>query len=78
MAQRALREKPGRIQPLKEARDAFERGYLVSVMRVANGNVATAARIAGRNRTEFYKLLGFHGIDVASFKPDATARDPEQ
>ena len=77
MAQRALREKPGRIQPLKEARDAFERRYLVSVMRVANGNVATAARIAGRNRTEFYKLLGFHGIDVASFKAGATERDAE-
>lgn len=70
MAQRALREKGGRIQPLKEARDAFERRYLVSVMRVANGNVATAARIAGRNRTEFYKLLGLHGIDAASFRDD--------
>jgi two-component system response regulator GlrR len=78
MAQRALREKPGRIQPLKEARDAFERRYLVSVMRVANGNVATAARMAGRNRTEFYKLLGFHGIDVASFKTAASDRDPEE
>lgn len=68
MAQRALREKAGRIQPLKEARDAFELKYLISVMRVANGNVATAARIAGRNRTEFYKLLSFHGIEVASFR----------
>jgi len=77
MAQRALREKPGRIQPLKDARDAFERRYLISVMRVANGNVATAARIAGRNRTEFYKLLGIHGIEVASFRSDATPDEPE-
>ncbi|HMM75090.1 MAG TPA: sigma 54-interacting transcriptional regulator [Gammaproteobacteria bacterium] len=75
MAQRALREKPGRIQTLKEARDAFERRYLISVMRVANGNVATAARVAGRNRTEFYKLLGFHGIDAASFRGGSAAQD---
>jgi two-component system, NtrC family, response regulator GlrR len=77
MAQRALREKPGRIQPLKEARDAFERRYLISVMRVANGNVATAARIAGRNRTEFYKLLGLHGIEVASFRAESEQEDAE-
>ena len=77
MAQRALRDKAGRIQPLKEARDAFERRYLISVMRVANGNVATAARISGRNRTEFYKLLGFHGIDVASFRAGGAQDDAE-
>ncbi len=68
MAQRALREEPSRMQTLKEARDAFERRYLVGVMRVANGNVATAARLAGRNRTEFYKLLSLHGIDAASLR----------
>lgn len=75
LAQRALREKPGRIQTLKEARDGFERRYLISVLRVANGNVATAARIAGRNRTEFYKLLGFHGIDATSFRGNAGEQD---
>ncbi len=70
MAQRALREEPARIQTLKEARDAFERRYLISVMRVANGNVATAARFAGRNRTEFYKLLALHGIEAGGFRAD--------
>lgn len=77
MAQRALRDGPAGIQPLQAARDAFERRYLVSVMRVANGNVATAARLAGRNRTEFYKLLASHGIDVASFKDRQVATDLE-
>ncbi|MGR9089475.1 MAG: sigma-54-dependent transcriptional regulator [Gammaproteobacteria bacterium] len=68
MAQRALREEPGRIQTLKEAKQAFERKYIISVLRVTNGNVANAARIAGRNRTEFYKLLGQHGIDAGDFR----------
>lgn len=68
MAQRALREEPVKIQTLKEAKDAFERKYLISVLRVADGNVANAARISGRNRTEFYKLLSFHGIDAIDFR----------
>ncbi len=68
MAQRALREEPGRLQTLKEAKQEFERKYIISVLRVTNGNVANAARIAGRNRTEFYKLLGQHGIDAGDFR----------
>jgi two-component system response regulator GlrR len=51
-----------------EARKGFERDYLVRLMQTTNGNVSQAARIAQRNRTEFYKLLGRHGIDPAAFK----------
>jgi len=68
LAQRALRGESGRIQTLKDAREEFEKRYLINVMHVAHGNVATAARIAGRNRTEFYKLLEFHGIAAAEFR----------
>ena len=75
MAQKALREKPGRIQTLKEAKHELERKYLISVLRVTNGNVANAARIAGRNRTEFYKLLSQHGIDAAYFRGERADED---
>jgi two-component system response regulator GlrR len=51
-----------------EARRGFEREYLVKLMQTTGGNVSQAARIAQRNRTEFYKLLGRHGIDPATFK----------
>jgi two-component system, NtrC family, response regulator GlrR len=51
-----------------DARRGFERDYLVKLMQTTGGNVSQAARIAQRNRTEFYKLLGRHGIDPASFK----------
>jgi two-component system response regulator GlrR len=67
-AQKALREGPSQLKTLKEAKDEFERNYLVGVLRISGGNVAHAARIAGRNRTEFYKLLGQHGIDAAEFR----------
>lgn len=68
LAQRALQDEPGQIQTLKDAKDAFERNYLISVMRITEGQVASAARIAGRNRTEFYKLLNQHGIDPARYR----------
>lgn len=67
---RALRGQAGPLLSLKDARDAFERDYLISVMRLANGNVATASRLAGRNRTEFYKLLEHHRIEAAQFRED--------
>lgn len=51
-----------------DARRAFEYDYLVKLLKSTAGNVAQAARIAQRNRTEFYKLLARHDLDPASFK----------
>ncbi len=64
----ALQDKPAPMQTLKEAKSAFERNYLISVLRVTAGHVANAAKIAGRNRTEFYKLLNQHNIDPVQFR----------
>ena len=57
------------LVPLDEARRAFERDYLVRILKIASGNVTRAARLAGRNRTEFYRLLDRHALEPASFKP---------
>ncbi len=48
--------------PLREMRDAFERAYLEMVLKRTNGNVAAAAKVAGRNRTDFYDLMRRHGL----------------
>lgn len=53
-----------------DARKAFEYDYLAQLLKTTHGNVAQAARIAQRNRTEFYKLLGRHNLDPAQFKQD--------
>lgn len=58
----------GLLPPLREARDAFERAYLVEVMRRAEGNVSAAARMAERNRTDFHDLLRRHGLSPAEFR----------
>jgi two-component system response regulator GlrR len=51
-----------------DARKAFEYDYLIKLLKATSGNVAQAARIAQRNRTEFYKLLARHEIDPGAFK----------
>jgi two-component system, NtrC family, response regulator GlrR len=51
-----------------EARRAFEYEYLTRLLKATAGNVAQAARIAQRNRTEFYKLLARHALDPVAFK----------
>jgi len=53
---------------LKDARKQFEKSYLTRLLEITHGNVAAAAKLAQRHRTEFYKLLIRHGVDHASFK----------
>ena len=65
---RALRDKPADIQPLVEARTAFERDYLIALLKLTRGQVSEVARLAGRNRTEVYRLLERHGLTAAFFR----------
>ena len=56
------------LTPLDVARRAFERDYLVRILKITSGNVTKAARLAGRNRTEFYRLLDRHALEPSMFK----------
>jgi len=56
------------VQPLEEARRRFEHDYLVRLLRITRGNVTQAARMAQRNRTDFYKLLQRHELTPTYFK----------
>ncbi|MCH8507090.1 MAG: sigma 54-interacting transcriptional regulator [Ectothiorhodospiraceae bacterium] len=68
LVQSALRDEPGTILPFADARKRFEKDYLARLLQTTGGNVSQAARLAKRNRTEFYKLLHRHAIDPALFK----------
>ncbi len=59
------------LVPLDEARRAFERDYLVRILKITAGNVTRAARLAGRNRTEFYRLLERYSLAPSMFKASA-------
>lgn len=56
------------LKPLKEARDAFERAYLINVLKACKGNVSEAADLAGKYRTDFYSLLKKHSLNPADFR----------
>ncbi|MCA0213885.1 MAG: sigma 54-interacting transcriptional regulator [Proteobacteria bacterium] len=68
LVQRALSTQGGEHLPFDEARRQFERDYLTQVLKLTSGNVTQAAKLAQRNRTDFYALLGRHQIDPAAFK----------
>jgi two-component system response regulator GlrR len=69
LVQRALRdEAEGEMPAFADARSRFEREYLTQLLQITNGNVSQAARIAKRNRTEFYKLLHKHHLNPSQFK----------
>jgi len=68
LIRQALHSKESELTPLDEARKAFEREYLVRILKITGGNVSKAARLAGRNRTEFYRLLERHSLEPSVFK----------
>lgn len=68
LVQRALRVPSVEVLTLTEARQRFERDYLVGLLKLTDGSVADAARLAGRNRTEFYRLLQRHGLTPGVFR----------
>ena len=65
---RLLDENGSGLPTLANARDAFTRQYLSQLLRLTRGNVSRAARLADRNRTDFYKLLKRFHLDPAQFK----------
>ena len=68
LVERALRRKEKAFLPFAEARDNFELDYLTHLLEMTEGNVAQAARLAERNRSEFYKLLRRHKLEPELFR----------
>jgi two-component system response regulator GlrR len=68
LVMQALSNTPATMPPLDDAKHHFEQEYLVRLLKITHGNVSQAARLAGRNRTEFYRLLERHQLDPAQFR----------
>ena len=68
LAQQAIQNQQTEFASFEDARRRFEREYLTQLLKITEGNVTQAARLAKRNRTEFYKLLGRHQLDAKLFK----------
>lgn len=68
LVEQALEGENTALPTFVEARNQFELHYLRKLLQITKGNVTQAARMAGRNRTEFYKLLSRHELDANDFK----------
>lgn len=68
LVKNALRDKTTILPSFQQAKDKFERDYLARLLQMTAGNVSKAAKIAQRNRTEFYKLLNRHHLTAEAFR----------
>jgi two-component system response regulator GlrR len=68
LVQQSLGEHSGKLLSFTDARDEFTRNYLSQILQITQGNVSQAARLAKRNRTDFYKLLSRHDLNPDQFK----------
>ena len=68
LVQQAIQHQQTEFASFEQARKQFERDYLTRLLKITAGNVSQAAKLAQRNRTEFYKLLQRHELDPALFK----------
>ena len=68
LVRRAVTTEHEQLDSLDDARKEFERDYLVRLLKITGGNVTQAAKLAKRNRSEFYSLMARHSLDPGTFK----------
>jgi len=68
--ERSLGREAKKVPTYDEARDNFSRDYLTQNLQTTAGNVSQSARLAKRNRTDFYKLLARYRLAPDDFKND--------
>jgi two-component system response regulator GlrR len=56
------------MKPLREARDEFEKEYLIRLLEICEGNATKASKLAGKHRVDFYDLLKKHGLKAEDFR----------
>jgi two-component system response regulator GlrR len=56
------------IPSFKEAKRAFETRYVVNLLRRCSGNISRAARLAKKDRKDFYDVIRRTGIDPTQFR----------
>ncbi|MEZ4218708.1 MAG: sigma 54-interacting transcriptional regulator [Myxococcota bacterium] len=56
------------IPSFKEAKRAFETRYVESLLRRCGGNISRAARLAKKDRKDFYDVIRRTGVDPQDFR----------
>ena len=63
------------LEALAQARERFERKYLIQVLTSMKGNVSRAAEVSGKDRAEFYRLLRKHALVPSTFKSEKAVEE---
>ena len=58
-------EEPGPVAPLHEARDRFEREYILKALAAQHGNISRTAEVLGVERSNLYRKMRGFGIAPA-------------
>jgi two-component system, NtrC family, response regulator GlrR len=66
--ERSLGSAASQLPSFDDARDQFARDYLSRSLKSTSGNVSQSARLAKRNRTDFYKLLMRYRLHPDEYK----------
>jgi two-component system response regulator GlrR len=56
------------VPSFREAKRAFEARYVETVLRLCDGNISQAARLARKDRKDFYDVIRRTGIDPGQFR----------
>jgi two-component system, NtrC family, response regulator GlrR len=59
---------PEEIPSFKDAKRAFERRYVTGLLRRCDGNISRAARLAKKDRKDFYDVIRRTGVDPTEFR----------
>ena len=56
------------LKSLKDAKQDFEKNYLIELITLTKGNVTEAAKLAGKYRADLYELLKKYKMNPADFR----------
>ncbi len=57
-----------KFQSFREAKREFEKEYISQVLRICQGNISQAARLAKKDRKDFYDVMKKYGIQPEAFR----------
>ena len=61
-------DSPERVPAFRDAKRAFEREYVIRILRMCRGNISRAARIAQKDRKDFYDVMRRNFINPKDFR----------
>ena len=63
-----LASEAAEVPSFKEAKRAFETRYVEGLLRRCSGNISRAARLAKKDRKDFYDVIRRTGVDPQQFR----------